>query len=334
MVIATVLALLLNLSACGLNASEHIEVVDADSESLASEELSHDSEQSTEMSKDGEELPEIEDEEENAQENIEPIWYMDSEGIKSEPFGIVIDKNDREWENFGLEGDFYVPDVSNVRFSCLYYEGDLESYISEHNKMQKDVWENMPYAVREPDEQYPMRTIAFVGNGIALSVELWNYNIDDIMGKGVQLWDDYSVDYLACIEDMTLYCPALGLKFSGNSDYDSVHVISSDQRMTEDGSLEGGVIIIESLRDDTESALNRLDEFIKRQEEMEIYSAIDDGVERKIGKHQFLGKGVSTEYSGGENWYFCSDETVITVQISIEKEENLEDYLSVIKEKK
>ena len=67
---------------------------------------------------------------------------------------------------------------------------------------------------------------------------------------------------------------------------------------------------------------------------MEIYSAIDDGVERKIGKHQFLGKGVSTEYSGGENWYFCSDETVITVQISIEKEENLEDYLSVIKEKK
>ncbi|MDO4303159.1 MAG: hypothetical protein Q4D94_04535 [Bacillota bacterium] len=140
------------------------------------------------------------------------------------------------------------------------------------------------------------------------------------------------------IRDETLYCPALGIKFSGGEDDivipNRVGVFCSDAKYTANSSYEGGYITIY----DDNSVLKgngieeKLNSYVKNRVDFGD-SAIDESVEKNVGNYKFLGKGSSNRY-GSETWLFLSDESTYYLQIWYTEKYKLEDYLSVIEELK
>lgn len=247
--------------------------------------------------------------EEQAPEMDVPVWYMDEEGVKSEPFGIKIRKDSAEWESFGFSGRFGIEianqdpadcKIVSIPFACTYYEGAF----------------------------LPSDEFTFAGNGISFSISVPSgYDIEDIWEHGLSSYEEEHKDYLAYIRGNTLYCPALDIKFSRSDDIiNIVGVAASD----ESGSIEISMEISSGLAFGTVE--ERFDQFTETRENYGE-TAIDGTVEKSLGKHQFTGKGFENN-DGGELWAFFSDETANSIYISImnKDERKVEDYLSLIEE--
>lgn len=335
-----------SLSACSSSAPKQAEDLEPMSETSASEELIEAGEQSAEAEEVEEGLLDTEREENNEQEESGRIWYMDSEGIKSDLLGIKIRRDSAEWESLGLKGSFYVTSsnsTTEMSFTCIYYDGNIDNFISEHDGMEKGSFRDIIYAVKEPSEFVTYREVTFVDNGIALSINLHEYNIEDIFGNGLEIWDEFDKEEWVYIEDKTLYCPALGIKV--DEIYDelfnqyAVYVSCSDGQYNDQYVWEGGSIYIQGhdiFFDNEESAQDRINQWTKDFEEKENsdWSIIDETIEKNIGKYSFWGKGVSSERLSLQEWSFASDDTMHLINISFTKGHNLEEYLSVIEELK
>ncbi|MDO4303160.1 MAG: hypothetical protein Q4D94_04540 [Bacillota bacterium] len=187
----------MGLLACGSDDSAPTDTVETAAETEAPEEITSGEEENTEAGEEADEEVEVEDEEVLEQEESTPEWYMDEEGIKSDELGIMIRRDSAEWSQFGFSGSFMIGFLdnnvntsSNFNFECNYYEGDIDSYISEHMEMKKETLEDVTYAVREPDEKNTNREVAFVGNGIAFSITLFDHKIEDIWKNGLDVYED------------------------------------------------------------------------------------------------------------------------------------------------
>lgn len=282
--VMTVIAILAGLLACGSRDVVSQEVVEIMEEATSEETIS--------------------EEKENT-----PIWYMDEEGVKSEPFGIKIRRDSAKWESFGISGRFGVGisdqdpadcKIVSIPFACTYYEGDSSLF----------------------DE------FTFAGNGISFSIFMPSgYDIEDIWEHGLSSYEEEHEDYLAYIRGNTLYCPALDIKFSRSDDIiNIVGVAASD----ESGSIEISMEISNGLAFGTVE--ERFDQFTATRENYGE-TAIDETIEKSLGKHQFTGKGFANS-DGGELWAFFSNETANSIYISIinKDERKVEDYLSLIEE--
>lgn len=325
------------LLACGSKSADVSEPVEVTEASPTPEKEIDSSEAKAEETEEPNQEPETEKvEEEPKVENV-PTWYMDAEGLKSEELGIMIRRDSAEWEKFGFAGSVAIVfkgdnSGSNFRFECNYYEGDIDSYISENAGMEKATLENIVYAVREMNE---ISTEAvFVGNGVTLSIDLFEYGIEDIWENGLSYYEEDNTDYLAYVRDKVLYCPALGIKFAGNAEdamFDEVGIGCSDR---DSGVYEGGEISISNGMGfgNNESTEEKLQEYVNNRVKWGE-SVIEEDVEEDLGNYKYIGKGSSDEY-GTENWFFASDETSYEIFINYSDKYELENYLSLIEELK
>ncbi len=275
---------------------------------------------------------------EEAQVEEVPIWYMDEEGIKSEELGMMMRRDSAEWSEFGFSGSYMVNIPSddpgnrvmqNFNFQCNYYEGNIDNYILENEGMEKVTFENIDYAVKEPENEYDSRKIAIVGDGIVLSITLWDKNIEDIwkagLGTGLDNYEGDKTGYLAYIENKILYCPALGIKFSG----DEEDVVGNYVRVH--CSDEGGYIDISNneQRHTGASAKEMVDEQVKYSVHHFGDVAIEETIEMVLGNQNFVGGGCSSEY-GSDTWWFISDETPWEIVIWHKEEYELEKFFPLI----
>lgn len=328
--VMTVIAILMGLLACGSKDAVSQDVAEVTEEEPTPEETISEEKENTVVSQEPNEKAEIENEEMPEQKEDAPIWYMDEEGLKSEELGIKIRRDSAEWESFGFKGTFMIPvqhnTVTNISFECYYYEGNLDSYISEHEGMEKIVLDDVVYGLKESNEYGAGGEIVFVENGIALLIGLWDYDIKDVIQEGgLSFYKEDDMSCLAYIEVDTLYCPALGIKLS--SDEVGANSVAA---YTSDGN--GGYISIKNEENDffTDSIEEeRFDSFVKSYEG--YGTAIDETIEMSLGKNQFTGKGVALSY-GGEAWLFFSSETANSISIRNKDEQKVEDYLSLIEE--
>lgn len=321
--VIAVVMISMGLLACGSNDSAPTDTVETAAETEAPEEI-------TEASEEADIEPEAENEEVPEQEESVPEWYMDEEGIKSDELGIMIRRDSAEWEKCGLSGILKIyllkeKSIINFNFECCYYEGDIDSYVSEHKGMEKAILENVSYA-------FGNDTAVFVGNGMIFSVVLSERDIEDIWEKGLSFYEGDDMDYLAYFKEDTLYCPALGIKFSGEEGYNGIGISCSNIKYT-DGIYGGKIKINNDGFFGDGSAEEILNQKVKQQEDYGRGSAIDETVERDLGKYKFMGKGVSQE-NGSSEWYFLSDEVNGSINIFYTEDYKLEDYLSVIEELK
>ncbi len=333
--VITIAAVSMGLLACGSKSAVSPDTAEVMEEESTPEEAVVAEEEATEVSEEPDEEAEAESEEVLEQEEDTPMWYMDEEGLKSEELGIKIRRDGTEWEEFGFSGSFMLSltdnSIHNFDFTCYYYGGDLDSYISEHKGTEKVALDDVVYALKEPNEHDSIREVTFVGNGIAFSITLWDYDIKDIMKEeGLSVYEAENMDYLAYIKDGILYCPAVGIKFSGTED------VLGDSALRTYCGVNGGYIQI-GIDDGSYSFLGsnaeeRLEQFIKGREDLGAgFSGIDETVERDLGQYSFMGRGFSDEY-GTEHWTFLSDEATCSISIYCTGEDKLESYFSLIEE--
>lgn len=334
--VITVAAVSMGLLACGSKSTASPDTAEVMEEEPTPEEA-FEEEEKPEVSEEPDEEAETENEEVPEQEEDAPTWYMNEEGLKSEELGIKIRRDSAEWEKFGFSGSLIIPVTDNnttsFNFTCYYYGGDLDSYISEHKGTEKVVLDDVVYALKEPDEHNTIREVTFVGNGIALTITLWENDIKDIMNKeGLSVYEADDMEYLAYFTDDTLYCPALGIKCSYEMDDfnpSSLGIYCAD--WSQDNGYKGGSISIsEDYWNYKNSAEETIIEYVKGREE-HGETAIDRTIEMKLGKYQFLGGGTSDSY-GGEDWVFYSNDTISRIYIEVSEGRKVEDYLSLIEE--
>lgn len=321
----------LGLLACGSQESDLSETMEAAAASTP-EAATDESDKTTEVSEEAINESETEDTEAVGQEENLPTWYMDSEGLKNNELGIMVRKDGADWADFEYFGSLINHSCGYINFTCNSYEGDLESYISEHEGMEKETLEGVAYAVREPDDENSNREVAFVGNGIALSMNLWDYNIEDIEDiweNGLSVYEEDNADCLAYIRGETLYCPALGIKFSGDEDVLNVgiHCGKYDDSYGSFGRV-WSLYIHNGTR--SGSSEEELDDYVKQRVDYGDL-AIDVTVEKEFGNFKFTGRGCSGSY-GEERWLFLSDESACRISIYYTEGYELEEYISVIEE--
>ncbi len=328
------------LLACGSKSTASPDTAEAMEEETAPEEAASTEEETTEVSEEPSEEAETESEEVPEQEEDAPIWYMDEEGLKSEELGIKIRRDSAEWEKFGLFGSLNIEIADqdlvhtyvDIPFICIYYEGDLDSFISEYEsnleeyKRKKATIGNVSYASGFTGDISLGNGFTFVGNGISFSISIMSYDcvLEDIWENGLSSYEEDNTDYLAYIRDDTVYCPALNIKLSASDDsLNTVGVTISDK---------GGYIEIGGNGYAHGNVEKRFEQFTETRESCDE-TAIDETIERDIGKYQFSGKGFANNY-GGELWAFYSNETADSIYIRIANadERKVEDYLSLIEE--
>lgn len=306
----------------------------------------------------------------NNQEDIVPTWYLDSEGVKNEELGVVIRKDNADLEELGLMENFgiFTPYESGggrtdqCAFNCNYYEGSLDTYISEHSyeyenelgekvtwTMEKGKIQDIDYAYGE--DQLGTR-IVFVGNGIIISasLRLENESIDAYLDRInlVKPDDKSSIDCLAYLADDGLHCPALGIKFSCDDNEneiwrvavichweDSATISITDESITNMGTMYYMI--------DAKNAQEVVDKYVEGSIEPNEYktieySALEGTVEINVGKCKYLGRGVIGQYDWSndkqEEWLFYSDETTWSISVGYEEGGKYEDYVNVIEELK
>lgn len=258
-----------------------------------------------------ESVPELEEEVEVVEEEEDiPYWYMDSEGLKNEKLGIVIKKDVAMADNFTINAGIVMRDESKnkffpCKFSCGYYEGDLDSYISEHSydpfmsmfsEIKKGNIGEIDYAYNEYGE-YSL-VVLIVENGIVFSAELSPGlgSAEEQMNKILKNENESNINNLAYIMKDGFHIPALGIMIP----YDG-EVRSFEEYISVSGGGEGISLHISEEKD----ARGMVDQIL---EDAVSYgrTLIEETVEINIGKYQYLGRGINkSDYC--ELWYFTSD---------------------------
>lgn len=286
-----------------------------------------------------------------------PSWYMDSEGIKSDALGLIIRKDNTVFDGLGLSVNFgiYTPDASGMggrrsqlSFSCDYYSGDLDDYISEHSNMEKGEFGDIAYAYGGIVEE-----IAFVGNGVVIYAYIGqsdmgeNESLNDYLNRIdlIKAFDESPVNCLAYIADDGLYCPALQIKLSTKE---------SEHNIAGIGVSCYGVDSSVSIRDESAEGMGKVYYIVDASNAQEVvdmyvegaiepdeyktvkYTAIEGTVELNLGEYSYLGRGVTGEYDWSdtkeEEWLFYSDELTWSVRVRFEQGNQYEDYVCVIED--
>jgi hypothetical protein len=338
MVITVIMSI--GLLACG---SKNSDSDAAESEVVPSIEISsedkienEETEETGETEKETDEQLESEAAEIVEEEELTPTWYMDEEGIKNDEFGVVIRKDTLNPEYSGL--GININDNGQHVFHCYYYDGDLDSYIEEHNA-EKNSRGELSYAYYV-DGSGSGGTVAFVDNGIMFSATVFDgINLDEYLDL-ITSYEETDADYLAYLTDGGLYCPALGLCIGNSKDKISnigVNCFFGD--WTESAILS---ISDESKTDmpmaymvDAENAQEVVDKYVENlltpsEDIASEFSAFEDTVETNIGKFKYLGRGVKNETWDEEEWLFYSDEATWSVSLSYKDGKSYEDYIGLI----
>lgn len=127
-IVVTIISM--GLIACGKNSSDIADAAEAIQELSTFENLSEDIQKEELSEKDNAEAK-MDDTEIVEQEDNTPIWYLDSEGIKNDELGLIIRKDNAEFDELSLRVNFSISGSQQV-FACGYCEDDLDTYISEH----------------------------------------------------------------------------------------------------------------------------------------------------------------------------------------------------------
>lgn len=236
---------------------------------------------------------------------------MDSEGIKSDVLGVIIRKDSAGFDELGIweRVGVYTPHESGgggrrdqCVFKCNYYEGDLDTYISENSGVVKGEIGDITYAYRERGWG---NEIAFVGNGVILSVIVDNADESEnvIGGMGINcIWPDYSAS-----------------------------ITLEDQSITGMGSMY--------YMTDAKNAQEVVDKYVEgaiEPNEFQTieYSPIEGTAEIDLGICKFIGRGVVGKYDWSdekeEDWLFYSNESTWSISVMYSEGNNYEDYISVI----
>lgn len=364
MVIAVSLAcitILVGLSACGKNASDAGENTGSDEKSAIQAEVSGTSIQDT--GDNGETIMDLEDEisenaeEENVEKEVVPIWYMDSEGIHNDEWGIVVRKDTSvypwsyisllesiDYKNLFLADEFQFYSGEFSHWCCEYYEADMDVYLSEHPGMQKGEYEGITYAFGQTSEADYVDTVVLIDNGIMLStvgnelsIEKMNHFLEE---SGVlQPYESSSENgCLAFLAEDGLYCPALGVRISCN-ECTNDHYIGemeklqfSYQSWTDD--FMGFVsirICDESIQhdrtyaSDANCAQDVVDNFVEWEDD---YSEIDGTDQVEIGEIRFLGRGRRNTGFYYEDWLLYSDQSKWSITFdTIHEGDSYQNYL-------
>ena len=289
------------------------------------------------------------------QEEVKPTWYMDSEGVKNDEVGIVIKKDNSALKELGLRETVGIAN-GTARFQqpilCYYYEGDLDTYISEHSymDMEKGKIRDFDYAYSENSNE-----IVLVGNGIIISAHPndsifldENESINDCLNRIdlIKAYDESIADYLAYITEDGLYCPALGIKLACVEGENEIWRVGVSCRFADDYGY-GLNIQDESMTAmgtsiymvDTENAREVVDKYVENAIEpneykTNEYSAIEETVEINLGRCKYLGRGVIGQSNGSdrkkEDWLFYSDDATWSITVGYFAGGKYEDYIGVI----
>lgn len=303
----------------------------------------------------------IENLEEVEQEENVPTWYMDSEGIKSNSLGLMIRKDNTVFDELGFFVNYgiYTPYASGTGgrrdqlvFSCHYFEGDLDDYISEHINMEKGKLGDIAYAYGGnfvPD----IEEVAFVGNGIVIYAYIYqsdigeNESLNDYLNRIdlIKVLNEPSINCLAYIVDDGLYCPALGIKLSTQESEHNIAGIGvscygTNSRMSiRDESAKGmGTMYYIADASDAQEVVDLYVEGAIEPDEYKTveYSAIEGTVELDLGEYRFLGRGVEGGYDWSdtieEEWLFYSDDLTWSITVEFEQGNQYEDHVCVIED--
>lgn len=301
-------------------------------------------------------MPEAESVEE-VKEETKISWYMDEEGLKNEDIGVVIKRDNGIFEKIELLENvgIYTPSETGMGgttrqnvFKCSYYDGEFDTYISEKG-MEKGTVNGVDYAYKE--SEYDVE-IAIAGNGIVIYSSFYTSdfedgeNVNDYLGRidFIKPCDNFSKDCLAYITEDGLYCPVLGISLSCAGTEHCMNVISvscakNDYTATismNDESFEGMGTMFYLV--DTNNAQEVVDKYVEEtvqpaQDGMREIVAIDGTVEVKIGRCNYLGRGVVLDYDGTnvDWWLFYSDDTTWSIDCDYDEQDGIsyENYLAV-----
>lgn len=335
LIVSVLTVAMLGLTSCGskpANSDESVATVkNADETEVTSEEIEQqsettDNEASTEAA--------AEESDNGKQDSSEVIWYMDSEGLKSDELGIFIKKDNNAREHvLGLSKLL----LSGESVYCDYYDGDIDAYISEeypigygpslcipyvyyslgyYGNMQKASIGDVEYAyVLAKDSAF----VVFVRNGIAVSIsisiesdETVENSINRIWNESIELCDEFDMDCMAYMTDDGIYCPALGMKFSGRSRVKSAICFNEGLSGETRECIKFANELPEYIDEDVQNAKDAVEKCV------ESYMADFDDVlageteTRNFGKYTYYGKGYTITSEGGlgnGTTYFCSDDT-------------------------
>ncbi len=343
LIVSMLVFAMMGLTSCGsksADADESVQTVETvqsvDEEESSSDEIEQQSETaadevSTEL--------ETEEAEESGQDGSEVMWYMDSEGMKSDELGIVMRKNpDDEEQVFGLSGFFARKTYDTVSVECNYYNGNIDTYayISGTNDMQKTSIGGVEYAYTYYDNYYSNNDsvyVVFAGNGIAVSAVIplaENETVEEAMNciwndeQRIGLCDEFEMDCMAYMTDDGIYCPVLGMKFLADSTNKRAicRRESAQDEVHESIKFEYCYKGIPSLvfNENVQDAKDAVEKCVKfAMKGSEDSTSAGETETRNFGKYTYYGKGYTwiNEYSFGDGTkYFCSDDTEWTIEFS------------------
>ncbi|MBR5800821.1 MAG: hypothetical protein IKY23_12260 [Lachnospiraceae bacterium] len=353
--IVLVAMLSLGMLACGTENPAAAESAEIEETPVAVEEKVDESVSEVDEAVEVEQENVIEATETDVSEEVEtqskPTWYMDEEGIKSEELGLVVKKDNGVFQTVELWGNIGVHTGTNSGYQgivfCNYYDGDLDTYISDNSNMQKGNYKQIEYAYGDGIYRSSAKRIVFIGNGIKIATELEEIkegeSINDYLDR-VQLIREYDkdeTDYLAYINNCGLYVPSLGFKISCD---ESEHVIngigvqlswSEDNTMIKlsDESVEGWGKMYYVY--DTHNAQEVVDTFVEGiNNSMGTVEIIEDTSEINFGNNTFLGRGAicrneGEDANGDEEWLFYSDNSTWSINIDYKEGNHYDDYFGV-----
>lgn len=332
------------LMACGSNSADLADQTEpVTQESSEIENTDEEDVPPAEMSAESTPEPEIEEEEIIEEEEDFPYWYMDSEGIKNEELGVIIKKDVAMRDNFTLNAGIFIRhntdsyDVGYIKscdhFSCGYYEGDLDAYISEHSnsypfsqfdEIKKGKIGKLDYAYGESGI---FMFVFVVDNGIVFSSELLSEygSADEQMSEIFESENESNINKLAYISDDGFSIPALGILISyADGEKKEDQSISVSERAAKGVPLD----IIED-----KDAQSNVD-FLLQDAVSYGNTAIEETVEINIGKYQYSGRGVAKS-NNDEIWYFVSNdwEGYISLYVYANAQYNggdCKEYISII----
>lgn len=343
LIVSVLAAAMLGLTSCGSKSNDAAKSVEAvqnvDETEVTSEEIEQQSETAAEETS----TEAVAEESDNGkQDSGEVVWYMDSEGLKSDELGIIIRKDSNAREHvLGLVKDLQ----GDVRVYCDYYDGDIDAYISEYTgdidntsefpigygpymclftntyylgdyDMQKASVDDVEYAyILDDDHAFAV----FVGNGIAVSVSIRleaNETIEDCMNRiwneAIGLCDEFDMDCMAYMADDGIYCPALGMKFTGRFKGKQAICFKESLYGEEEECIEFQNSLPRDIGDDVQDAKDAVEKCVES-----AIAGFDDTLAgetetRDFGKCTYYEKGytITSEWGfGNGHTYFCSDDT-------------------------
>ena len=345
--ISTILVMIGGVLGCGAKESNVQQTEVAIEETATTEEntAENNTENETVNEDKKDENADVAQEQENEEPVIEetevpaPTKYMSKEGIVDEELGVIIKKDSTDWDEIGFHGETqfeYGDIIDHVYFTCFYYNGDIDSYISEHEGLKKGMLDNIEYAA--PDDSYDgFPNITFVKNGIVLNFHMTEETVKKIWKKGLNICEKENEEYLVYMMEDGLYCPALGLEITGSLKHFDEYLFLYEKIIIRANSSKeeifGGIYIY----------LNgEKDAFLDSKEPIEVvedwFSGLGDIVlegpeEKTYGKYQFEGKGYTHEY-GKKDWRYASEETNHLINVHCSEAGEIEYFSSFIEELK